>query len=120
MHSHLAVGPFAGFAGNGRGASQLADAVRSYPLPSSRGYAWFAGEAAVGREIRKHLRNECGITVDRLSIIGYWRDDKERWLQRYAPLSEQLLGAYDELIATGVDETTAEIRWDEMLEEAGL
>ncbi|KJC63039.1 siderophore-interacting protein [Agreia bicolorata] len=107
-------------AGNGRASSELADAVRAYALPDGPGYAWFAGEAAAGREIRKHLRNTCAMPVGRMSIIGYWRADKEQWLERYAPLEDRLLVEYDELVSSGVDETAAEIHWDEMLERAGL
>ena len=35
-------------------------------------------------------------------------------------LSESLLTDYERVAATGISEAEAELRWDELLEEAGL
>lgn len=104
--------------GNGHAPSALADAVSAYELPEGPGYVWFAGEASVGRALRKHLRGR--MPSNRLALIGYWRDDKEAWLDRYERVSESLLTDYERVAATGISEAEAELRWDELLEEAGL
>lgn len=36
-------------------------------------YIWLAGEAAVIRTLRKHLRVECGLDRGALALMGYWR-----------------------------------------------
>lgn len=58
--------------------------------------------------------------ADRLAIVGYWRDDKERWVERYERVADSLLGDYERIAATGVGDAEAEIAWDEILERAGL
>lgn len=106
--------------GNGRAASRLVDAVAAYEPPAGNGYVWFAGEASIGRALRKHFRNELGLPAHRLAIIGYWRDDKDGWLRRYEPQSEALLADYERAAASARTEAEAEIYWDEILERAGL
>lgn len=106
--------------GNGRAASRLADAAREYELPPAPGYVWFAGEASAGRAVRKYFRGEHGIPSNRLSIVGYWRDDKEAWLERYERVADSLIDDYERIAATGMGEAEAEIHWDEILERAGL
>lgn len=107
-------------AGNGRGASELADAARAYAMPPGPGYIWFGGEASAGRAVRKYLCGEMSFPADRLAIVGYWRDDKEVWLERYERVADSLLGDYERIAATGVGDAEAEIAWDEILERAGL
>lgn len=105
-------------AGNGRTPSSLPDAVRAHPLPEGPGYVWFAGEASAGRAIRKQLRGV--IPSDRIALVGYWRDDKEAWLDRYRLVSDALVAEYDLLLRDGLSDAEAELRWDELLERAGL
>lgn len=52
--------------------------------------------------------------------MGYWRDDKEAWLDRYQLVSDDLIARYDELSGEGLSDAEAELRWDEILEQAGL
>lgn len=106
--------------GNGHRASQLADAALACEIPAGNGYIWFAGEASIGRALRKHFRNEHGMPANRLALIGYWRDDKDGWVRRYMPQSEALIADYQRVAANAHTEAEAEIYWDEILERAGL
>ncbi|WP_415972317.1 siderophore-interacting protein [Rhodococcus sp. 077-4] len=107
-------------AGNGRAPSELSDAVRAYEIPEGNGYVWFGGEASAGRAVRKYMRGELRFPADRLAIVGYWRDDKEVWLERYERVADSLIDDYERIAATGVGDAEAEIAWDEILERAGL
>ncbi|WP_052049520.1 siderophore-interacting protein [Rhodococcoides fascians] len=107
-------------AGNGRAPSELPDAVRAYEIPAGTGYVWFGGEAAAARAVRNYLRGDIGIPAKRLAIVGYWRDDKEAWLERYERVADSLIDDYDRIAATGIGEAEAELHWDEILERAGL
>lgn len=55
------------------GGPALADAVQELGPRDGSGYAWAAGEATMLRPIRQHLRAHCGLTKDRVEIVGYWR-----------------------------------------------
>lgn len=101
-----------------RAPSVLATAVDETELPDGDGYVWFAGEASVGLALRKRLR--WLLPANRLAVIGYWRDDKEAWLDRYEQQSAHLIAAYERVAATGMTEAEAELHWDELLERAGL
>ncbi|WP_032377669.1 siderophore-interacting protein [Rhodococcoides fascians] len=107
-------------AGNGRAPSELPDAVRAYEIPAGNGYVWFGGEASAGRAVRTYLRGDIGIPAKRLAIVGYWRDDKEAWLERYERVADSLIDDYERIAATGMGEAEAELHWDEILERAGL
>ncbi|MEO9328114.1 siderophore-interacting protein [Gordonia aurantiaca] len=106
--------------GNGRTASGLAEAMRALDLPATGGYCWFAGEAAQSRAVRKHLRDEHGWDRSRYDILGYWRQDSERWTQAYAQRSAELFAVYQQAIAAGRTEKEAAEEFDEALERAGL
>lgn len=88
-----------------RAPSVLATAVDETELPDGDGYVWFAGEASVGRALRKRLRGL--LPANRLALIGYWRDDKEAWLDRYEQQSAHLIAAYERVAATGMTEAEA-------------
>ena len=107
-------------AGNGRSASLMAESAISYEPPPGDGYVWFAGEASVGRSLRKHFRGQQQMDAHRLALVGYWRDDKERWLTRYHAQSDALLADYERATTGARTEAEAEIYWDEILERAGL
>ncbi|MFC9328963.1 siderophore-interacting protein [Kitasatospora sp. NPDC057015] len=51
----------------------LERAVRAAELPEGTGFAWIAGEANTLRPIRRHLRNERGLTKDQVDVDGYWK-----------------------------------------------
>ncbi|GGT36071.1 siderophore-interacting protein [Nonomuraea spiralis] len=59
----------------------LVEAVRALEFPEGDVQAFVHGEAGFVKELRRHLRLERGIPMDRLSISGYWRigADDEAW-----------------------------------------
>ncbi|GAA3850988.1 siderophore-interacting protein [Streptomyces sedi] len=46
--------------------------VRAHPWREGAGYVWGAGESRALLPVRRHLRNELGLTADRINITGYW------------------------------------------------
>lgn len=106
--------------GNDRAESQLAQRVTSHPVPDGPGYVWFAGEASVGRAVRKHFRKDSPLTPNRLAIVGYWRADKQEWLDRYRDKSEQLMTEFERIDNSSIGDAEAELYWDEILEREGL
>ena len=67
--------------GDHRPGARLVDAVRSLPWPDDDVQGFVHGEAAAVRDIRRYLRIERGLGLDRLSVSGYWRlgHDDEGW-----------------------------------------
>ena len=67
--------------GDHRPGALLVDAVRSLPWPDDDVQGFVHGEAAAVRDIRRYLRIERGLGLDRLSVSGYWRlgHDDEDW-----------------------------------------
>jgi NADPH-dependent ferric siderophore reductase len=61
--------------------ARLVNAVRSLPWPGGDLQAFVHGEAGAVKELRRYLRIERGMGLDRLSISGYWRlgVDDEGW-----------------------------------------
>ena len=61
--------------------ARLVDAVRALPWPGGDLQAFVHGEAGAVKELRRYLRLERGMGLDRLSISGYWRlgVDDEGW-----------------------------------------
>ncbi|MGP3958084.1 siderophore-interacting protein [Nonomuraea sp. 3N208] len=59
----------------------LVKAVRELEFPDGNVHAFVHGEAGFVKQLRRHLRLERGISMDRLSISGYWRAgvDDEGW-----------------------------------------
>ena len=64
-----------------RPGTRLVDAVRGLPWSDVDLQAFVHGEASAVRELRRYLRTERGMGLDRLSISGYWRlgVDDEGW-----------------------------------------
>ncbi|GAA3644494.1 siderophore-interacting protein [Nonomuraea antimicrobica] len=62
---------------------RLVAAVRALEFPGGDVHAFVHGEAGFVKELRRHLRLERGVGLDRLSISGYWRAgvDDEAWRQ---------------------------------------
>jgi NADPH-dependent ferric siderophore reductase len=60
---------------------RLVEAVRALPFPDDDVHAFVHGEAGAVRQLRRYLRLERGLGLDRLSISGYWRlgVDDEGW-----------------------------------------
>jgi NADPH-dependent ferric siderophore reductase len=61
--------------------ARLVDTVRALPWPDDDVHAFVHGEAAAVKELRRYLRLERSLGLDRLSISGYWRlgVDDEGW-----------------------------------------
>jgi NADPH-dependent ferric siderophore reductase len=59
----------------------LVPAVRELEFPPGEVHAFVHGEAGFVRDLRRYLRIERGLSLDRLSISGYWRlgRDDEGW-----------------------------------------
>ncbi|MCK2215977.1 siderophore-interacting protein [Actinomadura sp. ATCC 31491] len=60
---------------------KLVKAVRELEFPDADVHAFVHGEAGFVKELRRHLRVERGVPLNRLSISGYWRRgvDDEGW-----------------------------------------
>jgi NADPH-dependent ferric siderophore reductase len=60
---------------------RLVDAVRALPWVDGDVHAFVHGEAGAVKELRRYLRTERAMSMDRLSISGYWRlgVDDEGW-----------------------------------------
>ncbi|MEV4090210.1 siderophore-interacting protein, partial [Nonomuraea fuscirosea] len=69
------------YRGDGPVGPRLVEAVRALEFPEGEVHAFVHGEAGFVKELRRHLRIERGIGLDRLSISGYWRTgvDDEAW-----------------------------------------
>ena len=61
--------------------ARLVEAVRALPWAGDDVHAFVHGEAAAVKELRRYLRVDRGLGLDRLSISGYWRlgVDDEGW-----------------------------------------
>ncbi len=59
----------------------LVAAVRALEFPAGAVHAFVHGEATFVKDLRRHLRLEREIPLDRLSISGYWRRgmDEDGW-----------------------------------------
>ena len=67
--------------GSDRPGARLVEAVRALPWRTGDVQAFVHGEAGAVKELRRYLRLERGMDLDRLSISGYWRlgVDDEGW-----------------------------------------
>ena len=70
----------------------LVEAVRALEFPAGQVHAFVHGEATFVRELRRLLRVERGVPLDRLSISGYWRRgmDDEGWRSTKADWNQQV------------------------------
>ncbi|MCO6005586.1 siderophore-interacting protein [Actinoallomurus purpureus] len=59
----------------------LVEAVHDLEFPPGEVHAFVHGEAGFVKRLRRHLRVERGLSLDQLSISGYWRrgTDDEGW-----------------------------------------
>ncbi|WP_141576004.1 siderophore-interacting protein [Actinomadura sp. WMMA1423] len=67
--------------GGGEVGDLLVEAVQKLEFPSGDVHAFVHGEAGLVKALRRHLRVERGLPLDRLSISGYWRRgrDEDGW-----------------------------------------
>ncbi|MET7865517.1 siderophore-interacting protein [Micromonospora taraxaci] len=70
----------------------LVESVRALEFPAGQVHAFVHGEAAFVRHLRRLLRGERGVPLDRLSISGYWRRgmDDEGWRSTKADWNRQV------------------------------
>jgi NADPH-dependent ferric siderophore reductase len=106
--------------GEGREASRIGEAVRTFPEPDGVGYRWMAGETRVVRMTRRHIRHERGIPKEEYSLTGYWLDGYEEWEQRYEKVAERMNAIWERGEAEGRDLEEIMDEYDEALERAGL
>jgi len=67
--------------GADRPGARLVASVRALPWPAGDVQAFVHGEAGAVRDLRRYLRLDRGLGLDRLSVSGYWRVgvDDEGW-----------------------------------------
>ena len=65
----------------GEPGAAVLEAVRSATVRGGDVHAFVHGEADLVRAVRRHLRVECEVPLERLSVSGYWRRGRtdERW-----------------------------------------
>ncbi|GGC65664.1 siderophore-interacting protein [Hoyosella rhizosphaerae] len=108
------------YSGMGTSPSALPDAVESLPPLTETSYVWVAAEAAATRTIRKHLRASRGVPSAQMTVLGYWRANKEDFVRRYEPVKEALLAKYSALVDSGFQGQELIDAWDNELERAGF
>lgn len=53
--------------------SLLADCVRALDPPGIRPYVWGGGESRAMTAVRRHVRDQWGLTKEAVSLMAYWR-----------------------------------------------
>ena len=106
--------------GDGDVPSRLDDVVRSCPERLEEGYIWMAGETRTVRSARRYLRHELGLDRTRYSLTGYWLAHSEEWLERYAPIADDMHELWTRGEAEGRDPEELQDAYDNALERAGL
>ncbi|WP_131742839.1 siderophore-interacting protein [Actinomadura roseirufa] len=69
------------YRGGGEVGGLLVEAVRKLEFPEGEVHAFVHGEATFVKALRRHLRVDRGLPLERLSISGYWRRgrDEDGW-----------------------------------------
>lgn len=106
--------------GDGDVPSRLDDVVRSCPERLEEGYIWMAGETRTVRSARRYLRHELGLDRTRYSLTGYWLAHSEEWLERYAPIADDMAQLWERGEAEGRDPEELQDAYDNALEQVGL
>jgi NADPH-dependent ferric siderophore reductase len=67
--------------GDGQVGDLLVEAVQKLDFPEGEVHAFVHGEAGFVKALRRHLRVDRGLPMERLSISGYWRRgrDEDGW-----------------------------------------
>jgi len=89
---HVTVRPV-----HGSGA-ELATAVRAREEPDGRAQVWLAAEAAVVRDLRRHVLTALGVARDDLHAAAYWKAGRDA-----TAVDDETLRAYQEAAASGAD-----------------
>ncbi|MFW0788134.1 siderophore-interacting protein [Gordonia sp. CPCC 205333] len=104
--------------GNGVAPTQLSATLSELSFTDGD-YCWYSGEASDTRAAKKHLR-ALGFSRERYDIIGYWRQDAERWARRFEERGDELRKVFDDAITSGASADEATDLFDDALEQAGL
>ncbi|WP_326769370.1 siderophore-interacting protein [Streptomyces sp. NBC_01591] len=110
--------------GNGHGPSRLAELVSAAIPPGTDltgGYVWVAGQTNSLRSVRRYLRKDLKLPVERFKVVGYWVPDAETWTERYEALPAAVRSELDSLWDEPDDEAEdLTIRYESRLSEFGL
>ncbi|GAB19637.1 putative siderophore-interacting protein [Gordonia effusa NBRC 100432] len=104
--------------GNGVAPTRLSSRLAKLSIVE-RDYVWLSGEASDTRAAKKQLR-ALGLTRDRYDIIGYWREDSERWSRRFEERGDEFRKVFDDAISSGASADEATELFEDALERAGL
>lgn len=86
--------------GNGLFPSRVAEVFLRTPVCTDGSEAvWVAGESAMTRRIRTHLRKTLQLPTARTHIVGYWTDDEQAWRARFDALDAVVTARLDALYA---------------------
>lgn len=105
--------------GNGIAPSAMTQMLRTIELPEDC-YVWVAGESKELRSARRYLRHERGLAPSRYTVIGYWTDKHEQWLNRYLELDPDTLARLEGIWVQAPDEESGRDLYERELEELGL
>lgn len=106
--------------GNGVAPSQLFSVLRSLSTDNLPDYVWMAGEHRQARAIRRHLRKQWGLSADRYTVVGYWIEKREEWVERWENLDPELKQRIDAAWACGRDREDVRDEVESLMEAAGL
>lgn len=74
------------------GVDAIVDEMRGFEFPDGRVHAFVHGEAGAVKLLRRHLLHERGLSMDQLSVSGYWRrgfDDEGYRATKHADLEAE-------------------------------
>ncbi len=103
--------------GNGAYASRVADVcVRAELAADGSETVWVAGESAMTRRVRSHLRKTLGFPAAHTHLVGYWTDNERAWNERHDALGGEVRAQLDHLYSAyrEVDGTAREAVLDEI------
>ena len=106
--------------GNGIAGSRLEDVLRAVPLPPTPGYVWVAGEQKAVRAIRKYVRHELKLPVERYELVGYWIHEGEAWDAKWDALPADIKAAIEAGWSSGRDPEQVRDEYEATLEKFGL
>lgn len=108
--------------GNRTPEAAVEAAVRAFPWPGGKPYAWVAGETGLTQALRRFLRDERQLDRTSFCITGYWKRklNEDQWADR----RQEVIGDLGERLgaAKSAGKSEAEFYQDleSALEEAGL
>lgn len=103
--------------GNGAYASRVADVcVRAELAADGSETVWVAGESAMTRRVRSHLRKTLGFPAAHTHLVGYWTDNERAWNERHDALGGEVRAQLDHLYSAyrEVEGTAREAVLDEI------